>query len=489
MAAYTGLIGGLFGALMMVPFVCCLLWNEDRSLAAAFALPAALLIFAGLLVWHRVMPGRHPALKIEQGGVIVVSSWVLCSLAAMWPFFAGRDLPFTLAVFEAVSGLTTTGLSVLDVTATPSTLLLWRSLMQLAGGAGLTIIMLAAIAGPSGTGLSGAEGRGEQLVPHVRKSATLVLALYSAYAAAGTLAYRLAGMNGFDAVNHAFAAVSTGGFSTRPGSIGYWNSPAVEAVSLVLMFLGNFNFVTAYLLFTGRFREVFRNAELRFFASSLFFAACLLFVSTTEGLYAGLFKALRVALFETVTALTTTGFTTVGYDAWPGLGFHVLVILMLIGGGTGSTAGGIKQFRVLLLAKAAGWEVQRTLLPRTAVVERGVWMGQRMEFVTDATLRKLGAFIFFYFTSSAAGTGILAACGYPLQDSAFEFASAIGTVGLSVGITGPHAPAVVLWAEIIGMFLGRLEFMIVLATALKAFRALRTFLRDTAGAAARKSNR
>ena len=268
-------------------------------------------------------------------------SWVVVTLFSAWPFMAVAGLDFTGAVFESVSGWTTTGLSVVDVSNASSMILIWRSVMQLAGGAGLAIIMLSAIVGPTGVGVSSAEGRADQLVPQVRQSARLVLFIYLGYAGTGFVALIMAGMSPFDAVNHAFAAVSTGGFSTRVASIGYWDSVAVEAVTLPLMVLGNLSFVTAWLILRGRSRFVARNREIRLLAVVIPLAVAAVFVLTSSQLYPGLTKSLRVALFETVTAITTTGFSTVGYGDWNSFGVMVLIALMLIGGGTCSTAGGI----------------------------------------------------------------------------------------------------------------------------------------------------
>jgi trk system potassium uptake protein TrkH len=370
-------------------------------------------------------------------------------------------LNFTQGVFEAMSGLTTTGLSVVDVGAVPGCLLLWRSIMQLAGGAGLAIIMLAVFSMPVGAGLYRAEGRTDQLAPHVLASTRLVLLLYSGYALAGILGYRLAGMSWFDAVNHSFAAVSTGGFSTRVQSIGYWDSPAVEAVSLVLMILGNLNFLTAWLLVRGKMRAFLRNGEIRTGAVLLPVSILLLFLVGTGSLYPNLDKRLRVAVFETVTALTTTGFSTVGYAEWPASGFLVLVVLMLVGGGTCSTAGGIKKLRVYLLFKSVWWEVRRTLLPGRAVAENFFYWGEDRQFVTDRLMRSIGSFLFLYLATWLAGSLLISCFGYPLRDAFFEYASAVGTVGLSIGITAASVHPAILWAETIGMFLGRLEFFVI----------------------------
>ena len=474
--SYTGAILALAGALMLTPLLALLAWPQERGQAWAFAVPAAVMGALGLGMWRWLRPRDGVVLSVQEGGVIVLLSWVFVCLFSAWPFMAVLGLNFTQAVFESVSGWTTTGLSVVDITAAGHVILLWRSIMQLAGGAGLAIIMLSAIAGPTGPALSTAEGR-DQLVPHVRRSAKLVMMIYSGYATIGTLALWLAGMGWFDAVNHAFAAVSTGGFSTHPESIGYWNSVAVEAVTIPLMILGNLSFVTAWLLLRGKFGAVARNGEVRLMAVLIPLSAALLFLLTARGLYPALGKAVRVAVFETVSALTTTGFSTVGFGDWNAFGWIVLVVLMLIGGGTCSTAGGIKQYRVYLLYKSLVWELRRRLLPRTVVAENPVWEADRQVFVTDARLRQIGTFVFLYLVTFAAGSAVLAAHGYGLKESVFEYASAVGTVGLSVGVTLPTAPPGVLWAEIAGMFLGRLEFFVVLASAAKLTRDLRNLRR------------
>jgi trk system potassium uptake protein TrkH len=181
----------------------------------------------------------------------------------------------------------------------------------------------------------------------------------------------------------------------------------------------------------------------------------------TGGLYAGLGTSLRATIFNAVSALSTAGFATVDFRTWNGLGWLVLILLMLVGGGTGSTAGGIKQYRIYVLYRGLLWEFRRRLLPRRAITEPDVWKGEQRTFIDDAHLRQVGLFVFLYVLTLFVGSGVLAAHGYPLHDSLFEYASALSTVGISVGITSPSAPAGVLWAEIVAMILGRLEFFTV----------------------------
>lgn len=470
---YSGPILIIAGALILSPLALLPVYPRELLLAPAFLVPGLSLFLFGLLVWRRLGPRVAVGLTIQEGSTIVVLTWFLTLVVGAFPFMLGMGFDFTLAVFESTSGWTTTGLSIVDVTAAPHLVLFYRSIMQLAGGAGLAIITLSALVGPLGSGISTAEGRAEQLVPHVRRSAEIVLALYLAYCTIGVLALRLAGMTWFDAVNHAFAALSTGGFSTRPESIGYWNDPVIESVVIVLMLLGTLNFVTSYTLLRGNFRAVLRNGELRLETFLILLAGLIVFSGVARDLYPLWTKQLRVSLFETVSALSTTGFSTVTYQDWNSLGWLVLILLMLVGGGTGSTAGAIKQYRIYVLYRAMLWEIRSLFLPKNTVSEPYLWQGEEKVYLTDARIRQVGLFVFLYIVTFFIGSMILAAHGFSVQHSLFEFASAVGTVGLSVGITMPDAPPGVLWTQTLGMALGRLEFLTIFVGVMKILTDMR----------------
>lgn len=459
---YTcGFICIIIGAIFLTPLLYLFFDPAERVFLMLFLLPGVLLILFGSILVYIFRRNRHLELTPKVGSIIIMLGWSIACLIAVYPVRRLAKLNFTQGLFETVSGWTTTGLTVIDVTHVPNILLLWRSIMQFSGGAGLAIIMLAIFSIPVGAGLYRVEGRSDQLVPHVLRSAKLVVMLYSAYAVVGTIGYILAEMNVFDAINHSLCAVSTGGFSTHAESIGYWDSPIIEAVSIPLMILGNMNFLTAYILFRGKIFSFFRNGEIKTGAMLLATGILILFFLVTAFLFPTLDKQLRVAIFETVTAVTTTGYSTVSYHGWPAQGFLTIIILMLIGGETCSTAGGIKKFRIFLLFKSFLWEVRRTLLPRRAVIENHIYQGDSKIFVTEKMIASTGSFFFIYLSMWMAGAIVTAAFGYDLKDSLFEYASSLGTVGLSVGITGPNTPPVILWMEIIGMFLGRLEFFVV----------------------------
>lgn len=474
--AYTGLLILIASLLILSPLVLLVFYPEEAPLAWAFLVPGLLMGIPGLYVWRRLSPRPAASLTMQEGAVIVVLTWLLAMLVGSVPFALIHGLNFTHALFESTSGWTTAGLSVLDIGQASPLILFYRSVIQLAGGAGLAIIMLSALAGPVGPGLSVAEGRSEQLLPHVRRSARLVFTMYSGYVLAGIIALRVAGMSWFDAVNHAFTALSTGGFSTRAESIAYWHSTAIEVVIIILMLLGTLNFLTAYTLFQRRLRPVARNSEVRQTALFMLLGAVVLLFGVTAGLYPTLGESLRVSVFNTVSALSTTGFATVDYGQWNSLGWLLLILFMLMGGGTGSTAGGIKQYRIYVLGRGLVWEFRRRLLPPRAVTEPDAWRGEQKVFISDSQLRQVAIFVFLYLAIFLSGSGIIAAHGYSLQDSLFEFASALGTVGISVGVTAADAPAGVLWVEMGAMFLGRLEFFAIAVGLAKVFSDLPTLL-------------
>lgn len=460
--AYTGLLVMTIGGLFLVPLAVIPFYPEEASYSGDFIIVALPLIVAGGLIWWRLKPrDTHFSLSLQEAMVVILLVWLTAGLLGALPLMVGLDLTFTQAAFESTSGWTTTGLSVVDVTETPRIFLFYRSLIQMAGGAGFVVIAVAVLAGPAGAGLTSAEGRPDQLAPHVRRSAGIVLRIYLVYIFLGILALRIAGMDWFDSVNHAFTALATGGFSTQAASIGHYDSAAIEAVVIVLMILGGLNFLTAYTLYRGKFRAVSRNGEVRLEFLLLVVMIPLVFLLTTTTLYESTGVAVRSAVFEVVSAITGTGFGTVNHAEWNAFGWIVLVVLMTIGGGSGSTAGGLKLQRVYVMYKAIRWEYQRAFMPPHAVNEPAIWQGEERGFINDTLIRRVALYVFLYLAFLFFGTAVIAAHGYGLGESLFEYASTLGTVGLSVGITAPDAAETMLWAQMLGMFLGRLEFFAI----------------------------
>jgi trk system potassium uptake protein TrkH len=465
--AYVGELIALIGVLYLVPLLLLVFYPHEAPYAGGFLLAGLPLAIGGVLMWRWLKPKEALTVNVQEAYVIVTIVWLTAIFFGGIPFLMLDGLNFTHAVFESTSGWTTTGLTVVDIENTPRLLLFFRSFIQWVGGAGFAIIAVSAIGVAFASGLSAAEGRNDQLAPHVSNSARIVLRLYLAYAAFGILALRLVGMSWFDAVNHAFAALSTGGFSTRAASIGYYNSAAIEAVIIVLMILGTISFVVAYLILQGRFRLVARNGELRFMGIVWLLAIFLLFMMLMVTVQTSVDRSLRIAIFEVTTALTGAGFQVVNYRAWSDFGWMIMLVVMLMGGGSGSTSGGIKQFRIYILYKAVLWEIKRAFMPRHMVNEPAIWQGEKRFLLDDQQVRQVALFVGLYLGVFLLGSGTFMAYGFGMKESMFEFASALGNVGVTVGVTTPSLPVPLMWFQSAAMLLGRLEFFALIIGVLK----------------------
>ena len=463
-----GYIGNLFiyfPLILMIPVLFCF-WYPEEWGDSLFFLASALVSLAfgfAFKYWLKVKPGTP--ISVQEGAIIVVFAWVFGIIFSALPFIFAGILDFSQAVFESTSGWTTTGLTLVDVTKIPKIFLVWRSLMQFFGGAGFAIIMMSAIVGPGGFGLYHAEGRVDNLVPNVKSSVRRILIIYFSYALAGVIALRVVGMGWFDAFNHSLTGLATGGFSTRAGSIGEFNSVPIEMVIIILMFLGTTGFGIHYALWKGNFKALSKNGEPKLMGITVLLFTPLLMGSTFGYLFSHASESFRHATFQAVSALTGTGFSTVDFTSWSQRGFfaglYLLTLLMIFGGDMDSTSGGLKQYRLYALIKLIGVEIKEFFLPRSAVVRTEIWKGENKRYIDSNLVKEILIIFSLYFLTFGVGTAVISFYGYSLADSAFEYASALSTVGLSVGITRPDAPLGIIWAETVGMFLGRLEFLVI----------------------------
>lgn len=475
---YVGTIILGLGVALLLPLLLLPVYSFELGDMKFFIIPSILSIILGCIMRKNIKLARDATLTIQEGGVIVILSWIITIIVSALPFILSGQLTFTQAIFESVSGWTTTGLSVVDVTKTSHMFLLWRSLMQFFGGAGLAVVMLSAIIGPHGLGLYEAEGRSDKLLPNVTRSTKLIMAIYSSYVLAGIILYIIAGMDWFGAINHSIAALSTGGFSTEVASIGAYNSLSIELITIVLMIAGTINFAAHFLLIRGRIKEFFRIGEIRFMFFLFSLAVPIIAFASLRHLYGSLSIGIRVSAFEIISALSTTGFSTVGYGDWDNFAVFILIILMIIGGGAGSTAGGIKQYRVYVMIKSLIWNIKGYFSPKNAVRENYIDRPEGKYYVTDKHVSQISNFITIYILIYIMGVLIMLAHGYSLKDSMFEFASSLGTVGLSVGVTSPDAPILVLWTQIFGMILGRLEFFVIFFAGIKMIKDSKMMVRN-----------
>lgn len=461
---YMGVILMLIGIIILLPLLILFIYPEEIDQAKYFILPGVSSILMGYLFTFLIKGKPKGSLRRHHDTVIVVISWLSAIFLTALPFILTGEYNFTQAIFETTSGWSTTGLSVVDVTTAPKIFLIHRTIILFFGGVGLVLIMVSVLSDSSGMNLYSAEGHSDRLLPNLVKSSRTIMAIYAGYILGGTILYVIFGMSLFDAFNHSVAALSTGGFSTRAESIGYYSSRPIEIVTIVLMLLGGTNFLAHLFLIKGKFKAFFGYCEVRFqlFISALaaaIMAPLLLIGAISNSIGDSIFDA----LFQVVSALTTTGFQTIpSFTAWPSSAILIMIVLQLIGGGTGSTAGGIKQIRVYTMLKDIVWGIRNKYSNKRVVRANYIKRPDKNEFIGNSEKSEIGSYIFLYFVIFLAGTFVLTCFGNGIKESMFEFSSAISTVGLSMGITSYDAHPVILWTEIIGMFVGRLEIYVVL---------------------------
>lgn len=464
---YCGVISIILGIALLLPLITVFFSEYKLVEILSFAILGFISIGLGFILKGNITQNKNITLNFQEGGVIVIVSWIYAILIGALPFVISGDLTFTQGIFEAVSGFTTTGLSMVDVLKTSDAILLWRSIMQFLGGAGLAVIMLTSIIGPLGVGLYNAEARSDMLVPNIKNSAKTIMMIYSGYILGGTILYKIFGMSIFDSINHSIAAVSTGGFSTKVESIGYYDSVSIELITIILMLLGTINFGIHLLFMKKKFKQVLKIGELRMMFILMMIFLPLTVYCVTYPMYNSLSQGIRVGIFEIISALSTTGFSTTTYFEWSNLGYFILLVVMLIGGGSGSTAGGIKQYRIYLLLKNLWWEIKKMTYSKKNIKENSVYKPEGKIFVDSSCLNEVIVILTGYILTYTFSVMILLTQGYNLKESMFEIASCLSTVGLSYGVTSIEASTITVWTMILAMFLGRLEFLVVISTIIK----------------------
>ena len=450
---------------LMLPPVVAMVYGENCWLA--FLLTATLCGMVGTLL-HLVKP-KKAQMHSRDGFMAVALSWILLSLFGAVPYMLTGVLDsYVDAVFETVSGLTTTGSTVFNgVEWLPKSVLFWRSLTQWMGGMGVLVLFLALMPklGDGAVYLMRAESPGpikSKLVPKVGSTAKILYTIYLALTALEMLCLRLAGLTWFSAVNHAFTTMATGGFSINNTSLS-GSSPAVMWIVTIFSFLAGVNFSLLFLAVTGKLRTALHSEELRVYTAVV--VGMTLLICLCLRLQAGipLSGSITDAAFQTVTIITTTGFATVDFAMWPTFCRMALLVLMFSGGCAGSTAGGMKVSRVLILWKSLVRELKRMVHPNHVSVIKVD--GQPVE---ERVVSSTGAYIMAYMVVLLAGALVVSWDNYGFQESFAASLTCISNVGPGLGILGPMEnfsilsplSKVVLSLE---MLTGRLELMPMLA--------------------------
>lgn len=475
-AHVLGMMMAFFAGAFVLPLVCSLIFADGYW--HHYVIAAAINIVLGLLIAAITRPFKRE-LKARDGFLLVTLAWVLMSFSGSVPFFlALPDMSITDVLFEATSGLTTTGATVIsDLAALPPSINFWRHTLHWFGGIGIIVLAVAVLPllGVGGMALYRAEAPGsvkdEKLTPRITETAKALWLTYASLTALAIIALRIAGMNWFDAICHAFSVVALGGFSTHDSSIGYFDSPLIELVMMVFMLISMVNFARHFTAVRSRSLAPYRrDSEAKAMLLILVFSViAVTLVLSAHEIYPDLLTSLRHASFNVISVATTAGFSSQNYDVWPIFAPVWMLFLSCIICATGSTGGGIKMFRTLLLARQALREMKLLVHPSAVIPVRIA--GQ---VIPERIAASVLAFIFLYFQTIAVLTFLMLLTGLDLVTAFSSVVASVNNLGPALGPTGAGGNYAVLtdvqtWICIIAMILGRLEIFGVLVLFTRAF--------------------
>jgi trk system potassium uptake protein TrkH len=460
----------LVGGFQVLPIGVALLYGEVPGpflVSFAFAIAAGF----GLVTATRSADWR---MRPRDGFLVVGIGWVGISAFGALPYVLGGTLGPVDAWFESVSGFTTTGSTVMTGLETqPRSLLLWRSFTQWVGGMGIILFTIAILPllGIGGMQLFKAEVPGpvaDKISPRLAETARRLWMVYVGFTLAEVAALSLAGLSPFEAVCHAFTTLATGGFSTRDLSVGAFESPLVEWIVTFFMLCAGMNFVLHYRILTGRAHTAWRDAEFRYFIGVIVVATAIVSAELMRAAHAPA-DAVRLAAFQVVSLLSTTGYVTADFERWAPLSHLVFLLLMVLGGMSGSTSGGVKSLRALIGTRALNASFERLIHPH---VVRSVKYAGRP--VSEEVLAGIWAFFTAYALIAAAAAACLTAAGYDLLTAISAALTAIGNVGPGLGAVGAYDNFAAMpdFAKIVltlCMLAGRLEVFTLLVLVVPRF--------------------
>lgn len=470
----VGLVLCFVGLSMLFPLVFSLSYAD--GMASFFLESISISSSLGILLFLCFRSAKVATMTHREGMAVVTLGWVGAGLLGALPFYLSGSIPsLTDCIFETFSGFTTTGASILnDIEALPPSMLMWRSLTHWLGGMGIILLSLAILPflGVGGMQLYKAEVPGpvpDKLRPRIKDTAVLLWKVYLLFSGLEAALLMLGGMSLFDALCHTFGTMATGGFSTKNGSIGHFSSVYIDIVITVFMFIAGANFALHFRLLQGRPGAFWKDTEFRFYALVIVAVTGLITFNVWGESYASLAQSLRYSVFQTVSIVTTTGYGTADYELWGPLAQMLLFMCMFLGGSAGSTGGGIKCMRVIILAKQAGRELMRLVHPRAIVPVKlgGVT-------VQDEVIKGIWGFLLLYLGLACLSALILAALNVDVLTSFAAVIACISNIGPGLGQVGPtdnyaQIPMLAKWVLTFCMLLGRLEIYTVIILFFREF--------------------
>ncbi len=463
------LLGGLlviFGVLLCIPATFSVF--HDLSIAHVFAYPS---ITCGVLGYLLFLSQQNYTrdLNHRTGFAVVAVAWLTaCAIGALPYYLSGTFTGFLDSFFESVSGFSGTGASVLtDIESQSKPILLWRSLTQWIGGMGIIVFFIAILPmlGLGGVQLFKAEITGPQkdkITPRVRETAKKLWFLYVAFTALQTLALIACGLSGYDALNHSLTTISTGGFSTKNRGIAHFDSALVDYIFITFMLLSSINFSLHFRLFVKRDLSALFTTELKWYLTIIGLATFFIMISLWSGMLMEIPDSFRSALFTVVCTISSTGYTYTDYSLWPGASQFIIMVIMICGGMSGSTAGGVKCIRIVTAIKQMHKEVRQIVHPSALYSLKA-----NKHTISDSVVNAIWGFIFLYIFIAALITLILSFQDMSLLSAFTATLSALSNIGPGLGELGPYDNYAALSSLTksvlcLAMLLGRLEFFTIL---------------------------
>jgi trk system potassium uptake protein TrkH len=470
------LLGALIffvGAMMVFPLFFSLYYRDGDSLPILFSMLSSLLFGFSLFF---IFKGEIEEISHREGFLIVSLGWILAAFFGSLPyFFSGTFNSFVNAYFESASGFTTTGASVLkSIEDLPRGILFWRSMTHWLGGMGIILLSIAVLPllGVGGMQLFKAEVPGpvtDKIKPRIAETAKTLWKVYIILSAAQTGLLMLGGMDLFHSLCHTFGTVATAGFSTRNLSIGGYNSLYFDIVITVFMLIAGANFALHYQFFRGNFRAFWKSSEFRFYIYVFGIFFLFITMNTYFHVYKNIFHAMRYSSFQVASILTTTGYVTVDFEQWPFFSQICLLLLMFIGGCAGSTGGGIKCLRIMLLFKQIRKSLNQFIHPHGVFT---IKLGRQV--VSSDIMNSVLSFFLIYIFLLILGVLIMTFLGMDLVTAFASVVACIGNIGPGLGGVGPmdnynHIPYLGKWVLIFLMFVGRLEVYTIILLLMPKF--------------------
>jgi trk system potassium uptake protein TrkH len=454
------------GVAMLLALGVSLIYGEYDSKAFLFS-SGICMGLGSVIIW--LTQNANKDIGKREGFIIVALVWIVFSFFGSIPYVLSKAIPnFTNAFFETMSGFTTTGSSILDdIEALPHGILFWRSISQWLGGMGIIVLSLAILPvfGIGGMQLFVAEVPGptpDKISPRIRQTAKTLWVIYLGFTVSETLLLWVGGMSFYDAICHSFTTMATGGFSTKQASVAYWSSPFIQYVIVIFMFFAGTNFTLSYWAIRGNLKAVYKDEEFRFYGLFTLVFTIIIFIGLLTTTRMGIEKSFRDALFQVVSIITTTGYATADYLLWTPFLTILIFALFFFGGSAGSTGGGVKIMRIVLLLKNSYYELRRLIHPKAVIPVRFNGHSVDSKIITNVL-----AFFMLYMFIFAASTIIFTLMDPDMESSMGAVATCLGNIGPGLGNVGPaenflHVSPLGKWFLSFLMLLGRLELFTIL---------------------------